>query len=44
MRGGVFLQRRADCDVTLSIPRDLSRFTAIDGVDAIAVKWLASQR
>jgi hypothetical protein len=30
--------------VTLSILRDLPWFTAIDRGDAIAVKWLASQR
>jgi hypothetical protein len=30
--------------VTLLIPRDLPTFTTIDGIDAIAVEWLASQR
>ena len=31
----------SDVDVTLAIPRDLLKFTAIHRRDAIAVKWLA---
>jgi hypothetical protein len=33
-----------NCDVTLSIPRDLLRFTAIHRRDAIDAKWLVSQQ
>jgi hypothetical protein len=32
------------CDVILSIARDLPRFTVIDRGDAVAAKWLTSQR